>query len=237
MNATTLDLAKRIRNGEFLPTSCGQHRRYQKGCRTCQQAAAARSRAHERAAAYRWRRPAKLLPADSARTHVQLLHTEHHMSYRRIAAQAGLATAPVHKIATGVQRNATETTITALLSVQPDGLRHTERGNVLAIGAARRLQGLMYQRYRAEDLAPLLGADAVTVRRWRCCYFPSITMRRHEQIAALANRLEGTRGPSRIAHKRAVANGWVALAAWDDIDNPDEQPKGALNPNNNRKVA
>lgn len=224
MTATVLDLAKRIRDGQFLPASCGQHRRYQKGCRGCQRSAADRNRAHERAAAYGWRRPEKLLPADRARAHLEFLHTEHRMSYRRIAALAGTAQAPVQKIATGVQQNATETTITAILGVQPDGLRYTERGNVLTVGAARRLQGLMHQWYRAEDLAPLLRTDPETVRRWRRCYFPSITLRRHEQIADLADRLEGTRGPSRIAHLRAVANGWVALAAWDDVDDPGETP-------------
>lgn len=221
---TVLDLAKQIRDGHTLPMHCKQHPRYQKGCANCQQQASDRTRAHNLAAAYGWRTPDELLPAEPARNHLNHLHTRHHISYRHAANIAGISPGPVHKIATGVQLRATGTTINAILSVQPDHLRRAPRGNILAIGDARRLQGLMYLGFRAEDIAPLIDTDTETVRRWRRCFFPSITPARHEQIVAVTDRLDGTRGPSLIAHRRAVGFGWVPVSAWDDIDDPDEKP-------------
>lgn len=236
MTVDILELAKHVRDGRTLPMTCEQHPSYQKNCHACRQKSSLRTRAYARATAYGWRTRDKLLPADPARAHLVRLHTEHHISYRRAAAMAGLSHSPVQKIATGAQRRATQTTINAILTVQPDKLRRAPRGKALAVGAARRLQGLTYLGWRAEDLAPLIGADTETVRRWRRGFFPAIAPERHEQIAAVADRLDGTRGPSSIAHHRAVSFGWVPISAWDDIDNPDEQPQGALN-HNQRKVA
>lgn len=112
-------------------------------------------------------------------------------------------------------------------------------GHVPAIGAARRLQALAAIGYEAAHLAPMLGVGPVAVRRWRSHTTPTITRRRHNDIAALAARLDGTQGPSRRARTIALHQSWAPLAAWDDIDNPDEQPQGALNLNhtNQRKVA
>lgn len=98
-------------------------------------------------------------------------------------------------------------------------------GLVPAIGAARRLQALALAGYEAVDVAARMGVHREQIRRWRNPIAPTISRRRHNDIAALARQLDGTVGPSRRARTIAHGEGWQPLAAWDDIDNPDEQPQ------------
>lgn len=97
-------------------------------------------------------------------------------------------------------------------------------GHVPALGAARRLQALSALGYEAVHIAPLLNVHPDVVRRWRSHDRPTITRRRHNDITALADRLDGIPGPSRRARTIAHRKQWVPLAAWDDIDNPADKP-------------
>lgn len=46
------------------------------------------------------------------------------------------------------------------------------------------------------------------------------------RVREVFERLEATPGPSSIAAKRAAGRGYAPPAAWDDIDDPNESPKG-----------
>ncbi|MEV1013735.1 hypothetical protein AB0I89_23580 [Micromonospora sp. NPDC049801] len=98
-------------------------------------------------------------------------------------------------------------------------------GLIPAVGAARRLQALAVAGYEAVDIGTRLGVHREQIRRWRTPTAPTISRRRHNDIAALTRQLAGTVGPSRTARTVAHQKGWQPLAAWDDIDNPDEQPQ------------
>lgn len=96
---------------------------------------------------------------------------------------------------------------------------------VCPIGAARRLQGLACEGHEASALAARMGVTCGLVMRWRAPAVGSITRRRHNDIADLAEQLAVTPGPSRLARTIAHRNGWVPVSAWDDIDDPDETPR------------
>lgn len=108
----------------------------------------------------------------------------------------------------------------ALLAVKP--LSQTPR--VPTVGTARRIQALAHQGWAIKHTAPAIGCS------WS--YFFEIlrgdyaTMPREiaEAVEQLARRFHGTRGPSGQSRAAARRNGWVPLAAWDDIDDPNEVP-------------
>lgn len=103
-----------------------------------------------------------------------------------------------------------------------------ENGNprrVAATGTQRRIQALMALGWSAEDVARELGwAHKRAVHRLRFVTF--VYRSTHEQVAAAYERLSGTPGPNENAKRRALAAGYAPPLAWDDIDNPDEKPKG-----------
>ncbi|MFI1194045.1 hypothetical protein ACH4T9_12420 [Micromonospora sp. NPDC020750] len=100
-----------------------------------------------------------------------------------------------------------------------------QAGRVPSIGAARRLQGLAVQGFGAVDLTPRFDVHREQLRRWRRPLHPLILRRTHNEIAALTSQLDGTRGPSRRARSIAHREGWHPLAAWNDIDDPDDVPQ------------
>lgn len=219
---STLTLARRIRDGATLPQRCDEHSSYVAGCAECKELARTRARARYQAATYGWLQPSHI-PADEAREHVIGLRDRHNMSLSLIAEEAGVSFSTVRNIAEGVTRNSQPCTVYAVLAVRPTPAP-LPNGLKLSIGSARRLQALAYAHYSSDDLAPMLGALPEVVRRWRGGKAPMISGEWHDAILALARTLDGTRGPSRRAHAYATRQGWVPLAAWDDVDDPDAEP-------------
>ncbi|MFI6228584.1 hypothetical protein ACIBCR_14885 [Micromonospora echinospora] len=208
-----------------LRGTCIQHPRYVAGCPGCRERARVRRRARYRAAAYGLIDP-KWLPASDAQAHINRLTGIYGMSHRQIARTAHVRRQAVLDIAHGIQQHASPRTIAAILNVSPQRPAHT--GRVPALGAARRLQGLAVAAYSVRDIARLLDAEPQCVRRWQLHTTPQISVRRHRQIAELADCLDGTTGPSPRAQRQARVKGWAPLAVWDDIDNPSDTPRGYL---------
>ncbi|MYV77742.1 hypothetical protein GT352_27990 [Streptomyces sp. SID1046] len=108
----------------------------------------------------------------------------------------------------------------ALLAVQP--LSQTPR--VPTIATARRIQAMACQGWAIKHTAPAVGCS------WSYFFeilrgdYTSMPREIAEAVERLARKLNGTRGPSSQSRAAARRNGWVPLAAWDDIDDPDEQP-------------
>ena len=99
------------------------------------------------------------------------------------------------------------------------------RGMMTALGARRRLQALAAMGWSIEAIRERYDvSDAISkVRNGRVA-------RTHPQIVAVAKRafddLWDQPGPSRAAKMRAGKLGWAPPLAWDNIDDPDEQPHG-----------
>lgn len=220
--STVLGAARFIRDGGRLRETCRQHSTYTAGCRGCQQQTSLRLRARRKAAAYGWLQPA-YLDATEARNHIIRLRDQHRMDYQRIAETAALSQPTIRRIATGEAAQSSRDNIRRIMAVAPTPPRALN-GTTYIIGAARRLQALTYSRWAPSDLSTMLDADATVIRRWRAARQPMITIAWHDAIAALADRLSTTPGPSVRAHTHALRMGWVPLAAWDDIDDPEVGP-------------
>lgn len=96
-----------------------------------------------------------------------------------------------------------------------------------ALGARRRLQALAAIGWTVEELGARSGVKFTTISAIQRGATRQITAARHATVTALWDDLSATRGPSKEAARRAAAKGWHAPAAWDDIDDPHEQPQRA----------
>ena len=91
-----------------------------------------------------------------------------------------------------------------------------------AIGSARRIQALYLAGWREKDMQ-----DGYGFRRcWEIANNPNgfVMVRNHRAIRELSRKLHGKQGPSETTRTRARKRGWVPLAAWDNIDDPNELP-------------
>ncbi|WP_327029734.1 hypothetical protein OG989_04210 [Micromonospora sp. NBC_01740] len=201
--------------------TCTAHPRHVAGCTECQQRSAARCRIRNRQIAYgTWR---GMTDATAATEHVAKLVAEG-WSARRIAEAADVARAVVHRL---VNRTAVELfpeTNDAILALPVVPCDPAGGVYVDSTGTARRLQALTAIGYDANKLAAELGIAGQPVRRWRRQTRPKIAARYHKMIAGLYERLALTPGTSAEARRLAARKGWAGPLAWDDIDDPNEQP-------------
>lgn len=95
---------------------------------------------------------------------------------------------------------------------------------VNAIGTQRRLRALAAVGWTFDGLAERLNMLPSNLRSLARDTAPLRHPRTAAKVAALYRELAGTPGPSLIARKRAAAKGWPTPIAWDNIDDPAEQP-------------
>lgn len=105
--------------------------------------------------------------------------------------------------------------------------RRAEPATVPAIGARRRLQALLVLGYSYKDLPQRLGVSRRAVCDWiRGKGGGRISRRSHERIDRLYRELCMTPNPDADVRtiNAARRNGYAPPLAWDNIDDPDEQP-------------
>lgn len=136
--------------------------------------------------------------------------------------------------AAGVPRRSIEGAITAL---NTEGRRHLfgptissrivdhgkpTGGQIGAVGARRRLQGLAVQGWDLGRLSPLTGVNESTLAAIRSGVTDRVNVRMHDAIIATTDEIGMRVGDSRQARQNADRKGWSGLLAWDDIDDMDE---------------
>ncbi|MEU7980504.1 hypothetical protein AB0B63_18470 [Micromonospora sp. NPDC049081] len=180
-----------------------------------------------------------LVEAQPVREHVQSLRD--HYGIERIAELSGVAYATVNSLIHPI-RGVTRTHVRkqnadALLAVQPS-LSEMHGGRpVDATGTHRRIQALVSIGHPLIRQSQMLGRDrhfatAILARQ-------QVTVATARLVSDLYARLSNqprSDATGQRARRFAASRGWAPPAAWDDIDNPDEQPQGVLN-HNQRKVA
>lgn len=108
------------------------------------------------------------------------------------------------------------------------GIRRT----TTAVGVARRVQALVALGYTFRQIGEALGVAHDQPQKWarQDSYVRSSTL---ERVAALYDAWSMTPAPQTTGRQRwstsyartvAAKNGWVPPLAWDDIDDPDENP-------------
>lgn len=93
---------------------------------------------------------------------------------------------------------------------------------VSALGAQRRIHGLALFGWSQRRIAEMAGLPLVRVNAISSGHAQVIALSTHRKVADVARRLDGVRAPVTSGSVRCVNRakklGWVALAAWDDID-------------------
>jgi hypothetical protein len=175
------------------------------------------------------------VPAAPAREHVRYLSTRG-VGWEQAAALAGVSRGTVSKLLYGTKgspptRRIRPETEAAILAVRPALDVVDDRTIVDATGTRRRLQGLAWQGWSMARLSARLGPR---------CHLSSVLSRDVRVRASTARAVqglcrelcgqlppEGTRAERAAAARtrnHAREMGWVPLAAWDAIDDPDAQP-------------
>lgn len=111
-------------------------------------------------------------------------------------------------------------------------LRLIEEGSqrVSTLGSMRRLQALAFMCYGVKILGAETGLSTRHVWQVRRGDFPVMLKTTHIAIADAFERLSAHVGPEPKAGLYARRIGWAPPLAWDDIDDPAEQPKGLRKP-------
>lgn len=140
----------------------------------------------------------------------------------QIARAAGLAHRTIGCVAAGAPTVSNRTAL-AVLSV-PIGPAPTDTRDVDATGTMRRIRALVAIGWPIAHLAPrfrMYETALGNIARGQLTHVRATTA----DIVALEYRtLSRIPGPSQRARNEARKKGWHGPAAWDDIDNPGEQP-------------
>ncbi|MFI6317322.1 hypothetical protein ACIBG8_07375 [Nonomuraea sp. NPDC050556] len=202
-------------------------------CAECKAASAAYARERYRLQAYgRWQ---PFADAEAVRIHV--LNLRRYISYDAIAALAKVSARSIDLLvygeggSTGSARIRTEPARRLLaLTIDLDTLPDDTRINVA--GSRRRLQALMLRGWPMPLVAarcdvPRWQLDrvlnkAMILRAYQARAIRDVTALLFDQDPPRTNR--GERHAASVVRNRARRSGWMPLAAWDDIDDPDAEP-------------
>ena len=94
-----------------------------------------------------------------------------------------------------------------------------------ALGTQRRIRALQRMGWPMTVLAPEMGYNDIGSLT-SICTGTWVLPDTARKVSEVYERLSAVPGPSSIAAKRAAGRGYAPPLAWDDIDNPDERPKG-----------
>lgn len=177
-----------------------------------------------------------LVDATPAREHVERLMSMG-MSHGTIAVQAGMPNSGLQPLL-GIKANAkplrrmhrrTARRILAVTYTPVVGVSFVQ-----ATGTMRRLQDLALRGFGAAELATLSGIEKHTITEVRAGTRTFVRTTTADAIEALHKRLEG-QAPTLTSVRGRTAtitiarrNGYAPLAAWDDINNKRERPKGIV---------
>lgn len=112
-----------------------------------------------------------------------------------------------------------------------NGLRrtHDATGTIRRIRALRRIGWTLEHIATDSGVGTFQAVDRIANRR-------VVTTATRDRIAATFDRLCMTPGPSAKAKAHAIRQGWPPPLAWDDIDDPNERPRGVTDANPRRDL-
>lgn len=165
----------------------------------------------------------RLRDAAPVRAHIETLMANNWWP-AEIARTAGISSSDIRNILDG-QQQVSKRIAEPILAVPVIRLLRNDRGDrVDATGSTRRLQALAWLGHPYGDISEL--AD-VTSDRLRFIGSGNTNIVRPEEARKIAAAYRALSvKPGRLKQIATVARtkGWHGPAAWDDIDNPDEQP-------------
>jgi predicted transcriptional regulator len=158
-----------------------------------------------------------------ARAHLRKLR-EAGMTYDLIARLAGVSAEAVCRINTKRQRTIRRSTADAILSVRVE-LADTLKA-VSPVGTRRRIEALACIGWTRKAVSARVGyhPESLTCSLYR----GKISGHTALAVARVYEELQHTRGPSAVTATKALKRGWIAPAAWDDVDIDDPQARPNL---------
>lgn len=222
MTATSAE----VRHGRYTSYTTG-------GCR-CTKCKTAMSRYNKRRTMLmergEWQPWADAAPV---RQHVARLR-ESGLSLESIAEMAGVAHCNIHALLNAGRPRVRKAFADKLMNVKGgvDGLQPWAK--VDATGTRRRLQALAFMGWNASNLAQRVGIDRSHIHKLMSRSHVRVSTAR--AVRAVFEELAIQSPPADTRYERmavtrtrrdAEARGWVSAMAWDDIDDPQEQPKGS----------
>lgn len=204
-----------------------RHKRHGCKCAPCREAGLAYQRQRYRKVGYGTWQP--LADAQPVREHIAPLVADGY-TIRSIAAAADTDMATVCRVLYGPSKQLRTETAQRLLRLTANDLTQSEHRTIDATGTRRRLQALMVLGWPLSriaghvDIHPRRVVDIVKGER---VYIS--TARRIEagyrRLIAMNPAAHGVpQNQITTARRHAAARGWHGPLAWDDIDNPAEQP-------------
>lgn len=187
------------------------------------------SRARRLMAYGRWE---PLVPATRTRNHIRVLSAAG-IGIRRVAALAGIAASHVADISSGVTQRVSPDVEARVLAIAVAPTSLADGQIIPALGVRRRLQALMRIGWSLAAIGARLGMPRTNVSR--LLRQQSVTVRTHEQLAALYEQLWNVTPPANgpwdqrtitATRIRAEKAGWPPPLAWDDIDTDPEPQAG-----------
>ncbi len=103
--------------------------------------------------------------------------------------------------------------------------RHTPR-LIDATGTRRRIQALLVMGWSRVDLAKQMGITDRAISYMLSS--GSVLVRTARKVDEVFKALNMTPGPSQLTRTLSIRRGWVSGLAWDDIDDPNARPAGAV---------
>lgn len=132
----------------------------------------------------------------------------------------------VCRLRRGIPSRIRKVTAQRILQAKFDVMRPTTI--VPIIGSRRRVQALMRMGWSIRDISDATGVKYMTIHnlidtsgRDR----KGVQLRLHEIIREHYEKVSGTVGSSTRSRNIAIQKVWAPPLAWDDIDDPEEEPK------------
>lgn len=213
---------------------------YKKGrcrCADCRARNATYARNRKKQMVYgRW--DTNMVAAAPVREHIRMLQS-HGFGVARIAEVSGAPVAAVNRVAfrapyTGkLTRTIKRSTAEKILAVQPSVDDLADHARISAHGTHRRIQALVYMGWNMTYISRRLGMDkwnfgklmhheTVRVHTFRAMRDLYEELWDEQPQPRTRNDAEVVRRTKKLARDR----GWLSPLAWDEIDDPNEQPKG-----------
>ncbi|WP_099024363.1 hypothetical protein [Mycolicibacterium palauense] len=145
------------------------------------------------------------------------------LSVRRIAELSGLCEDTLMYLGTWTDAGRVELATSDQVLAVPLPDRVIDGGGMVpSVGTRRRLEALMLAGWSGAAIGARLGVTAQSVSSYRTR--AQVTARTAVAVRELCSELWMTPGSSTHTARRAAASGWAPFLAWDDIDDPEEQP-------------
>ncbi|RXS78883.1 hypothetical protein EST92_19820 [Streptomyces sp. TM32] len=219
-----------------------RHKGFHCNCQPCRQAGLDYQRTRYRRIGYGTWQP--LVDADPARRHIATLRREG-ASVPSIAAAADVSTATLARLLYGVngQRPTARlrtASANALLAVKVEDCEVSDGARIDATGTRRRIQGLVVAGWPFTAIGPEIGIHNRPLGALaRATHVTAGNARKVKagcrRLATFTPEQYGIPSQARsLARRVAEREGWMPLAAWDDIDDPDCLPDLGPDPRANR---